>query len=58
MREELMNHTFCFIVGAHHSGTSLLHLLLGFYANVSIMFKTGVPEDEGLLASSLVDCPD
>jgi hypothetical protein len=46
---ELANHSFIFIIGASHSGTSLLKLLFEtrFSATVSTMNNHGFKEDEG-----------
>ncbi|HEX5314551.1 MAG TPA: sulfotransferase [Gammaproteobacteria bacterium] len=46
--------TFVFVAGLHHSGTSLLHRLLGAHPEISAFSGTGVPEDEGQHLQSLI----
>ena len=41
------SHKFLFVIGEHHSGTSLLKLLLGVNRDVSGLEHTHRPEDEG-----------
>eukprot|EP00730_Choanoeca_flexa_P011525 TRINITY_DN26998_c0_g1_i1.p1 TRINITY_DN26998_c0_g1~~TRINITY_DN26998_c0_g1_i1.p1 ORF type:complete len:545 (+),score=87.39 TRINITY_DN26998_c0_g1_i1:79-1713(+) len=43
----IANHTFCFVIGSHHSGTTLTDLLLASHDNASALRDTHVPEDEG-----------
>eukprot|EP00045_Choanoeca_perplexa_P004367 m.37707 g.37707 ORF g.37707 m.37707 type:complete len:443 (+) comp12536_c0_seq1:141-1469(+) len=43
----MAKHTFCFVVGAHHSGTTLTDLLLAQHANATALRGTHKPEDEG-----------
>ncbi|EGD82821.1 hypothetical protein PTSG_12029 [Salpingoeca rosetta] len=44
---DMQNHTFVFIVGAHHSGTTLLDLVLCQHPNMTCLMDTGVSENEG-----------
>ncbi|MCH8112500.1 MAG: sulfotransferase [Proteobacteria bacterium] len=44
---ELNEHTFLFICGLHRSGTSLIHRLIRAHPQVSGIYGTTVPEDEG-----------
>ena len=45
--ERLENHRFLFIVGSHHSGTSLMREILKSNTRVSVHTNTDRPEDEG-----------
>lgn len=36
----MANHTFCFVVGAHHSGTTLSDLLLAQHVNATALRST------------------
>ena len=47
MLQDLKNHKFVFVIGAHHSGTSLINLMLQRHPDLSGLRNTGVPEDEG-----------
>ena len=45
--EEMESHAFLFIIGAHHSGTSLFKELFGMHPSASDHHNTPFPEDEG-----------
>ena len=45
--EEMESHNFLFIIGAHHSGTSLFKELFGMHPSASDHNNTPFPEDEG-----------
>ena len=44
---ELASHRFGFVVGAHVSGTSIMHSILAAHEQVSAFHDTGVSENEG-----------
>eukprot|EP00055_Hartaetosiga_balthica_P011205 m.50181 g.50181 ORF g.50181 m.50181 type:complete len:580 (-) comp7497_c1_seq1:107-1846(-) len=45
--KEISNHDFVFVVGAHHSGTTLLDLIISSGDNASGLKGTRVAQDEG-----------
>eukprot|EP00043_Microstomoeca_roanoka_P005597 m.56806 g.56806 ORF g.56806 m.56806 type:complete len:202 (+) comp13033_c1_seq2:247-852(+) len=45
--EEMKPHKFVFVIGAHHSGTTLLDLLISEHEDASALTGTHKPEDEG-----------
>ncbi|EGD80320.1 hypothetical protein PTSG_10575 [Salpingoeca rosetta] len=44
---QMANHSFLFVVGAHHSGTTILDLVICQHPSVSCLLDTNVPENEG-----------
>ena len=44
---EMEAHRYVFVIGAHHSGTSLLKELLALHPNISTHTNTTAPENEG-----------
>eukprot|EP00049_Salpingoeca_infusionum_P001501 m.48771 g.48771 ORF g.48771 m.48771 type:complete len:500 (-) comp11059_c0_seq1:309-1808(-) len=45
--KEMQGHTFAFVIGAHHSGTTITDLLLGEHEEASRLTNTHAKEDEG-----------
>eukprot|EP00049_Salpingoeca_infusionum_P019372 m.361591 g.361591 ORF g.361591 m.361591 type:complete len:390 (+) comp19703_c0_seq1:152-1321(+) len=45
--EQMTNHTFVFVIGSHHSGTTLLDLVLCQHKDVTCLLDTHKPENEG-----------
>ena len=50
---EVEKHRYVFLIGAHHSGTSLLKELLALHPDISTHTNTTVPENEGALFQSV-----
>lgn len=44
---ELANHSMIFVIGAHHSGTTILDLIIGENKDATTIKDSGAPEDEG-----------
>ena len=51
--EEMARHRFLFVVGAHHSGTSLFASLLALHPDISAITNASVPENEGVHLQSI-----
>eukprot|EP00054_Salpingoeca_dolichothecata_P005158 m.33385 g.33385 ORF g.33385 m.33385 type:complete len:408 (+) comp15220_c0_seq1:76-1299(+) len=51
----LLSHKFCFVIGTHHSGTSLFNLLLQEHPDVSGLQGTHKPENEGQHVQNIYD---